>query len=73
MRLSVDDIVHNEITEEEGRIARIVKINGRLGYIVTKANKPSNNEVEALWRPRELKEVRNRARKYRKANRYHES
>ena len=46
---------------------RIVNIDGRPGYIVVKANKPSGKEIEALWRPRESKEVRDRARRYRTA------
>jgi hypothetical protein len=65
-KLGVADIVHNEITKEVGRIVRIVNING-LGYIVVKANKSSGKEIEPLWRPRELKELRDRARRYRTA------
>src|ERR1700678_4560276 len=64
-KLWAADIVHNEITKEVGRIVPIVKIDGRLGYIVEKANKPSGKEIEALWRPRELKELRDRARRFR--------
>ncbi len=64
MKIAVGDIVHNDITKEEGRVARIVKIDGRLGYIVVKANKPSGKEIEALWRPRELRELRDRAQKH---------
>jgi hypothetical protein len=66
VRLAVAEIVHNEITKEVGRIVRIVNIHGP-GYIVAKANKPSGAEIEALWRPRELKELRDRARRYRTA------
>lgn len=65
MRLSVGEIVHSEITGEEGRIVRIARVNGWLGYVVVKATKPFGKEIEALWRPRELKEVRDRVRKYR--------
>ncbi len=67
MKLRIDDIVHNEVTNEVGRIVRITKVNGRLGYVVVKANKPFGEEIEALWRPRELKEVRDRLRKWRAA------
>lgn len=67
-KLRVADTVHNEITKEVGRIVRIVNIHGP-GYIVVKANKPTGKEIEALWRPRELKELRDRARKYRAASR----
>jgi hypothetical protein len=48
---------------------RIVNIDGRPGYIVAKANKPSGNEIEPLWRPQELKELRERARRYRNRRR----
>ena len=65
MKLRIDDIVHNEVTNEVGRIVRIAEVNGRLGYVVVKANKPFGGEIEALWRPRELKEVRDRLRKWR--------
>jgi hypothetical protein len=65
-KLGVADIVHNEITKEVGRIVRIVNVNGP-GYIVAKANKLSGKEIEALWRPRELKELRDRARRDRTA------
>jgi hypothetical protein len=63
MKLLIDDIVHNEVTNEVGRIVRIVKVNGRVGYVVVKATKPFVEEIEALWRPRELKAVRNRVQK----------
>ena len=63
MKLRIDDIVHNEVTNEVGRIVRIAKVNGRLGYVVVKATKPFGKEIEALWRPRELTEVRDRVQK----------
>lgn len=65
MRLCVNHTVHNEVTHEEGRIVRVAKIKGHLAYVVLQATKPFGAEVEALWRPRELKELRDRARKYR--------
>lgn len=61
--LSVGDIIQNAVTHEEGHIVRIVKIEGRVGYIVTIANKLSGNEFEALWRPQELREFRDRKQK----------
>ena len=65
MRLGVDDLLHNEISNEEGRIVRIAKIDGRLSYVVLQVTKPFGKEIEALWRPRESREVRERVRKYR--------
>ena len=62
MRLSVGDIVDNEISKETGRIVRIPKGIRRPGYIVVMADRVSGNEIEALWSPRELKEVRDRVR-----------
>jgi hypothetical protein len=64
MKLRIDDIIQNEVTNEVGRIVRIEKVNGRLGYIVVIGTKPFAKEIEALWRPRELKELRDRARKW---------
>jgi hypothetical protein len=63
VRLAVEDIVHNEVTHEEGHIVRIAKIRGQLRYVVVTATKPFGTEIEALWRPRELKELRDRARR----------
>jgi hypothetical protein len=45
MKIAVADIVHNEITKQEGRVVRIVKIDGCLGFIVAKANKPSGKRL----------------------------
>jgi hypothetical protein len=56
--LSVGDTIENEITNEEGLIVRIVKIDGRIGYVVAVANKVSGNKFEALWQPRELRKLR---------------
>lgn len=65
MKFSIEDIVHNEVTNETGRIVRIMKVSGRPGYVVVTATKPFGKEIEALWRPQELKELRDRARKSR--------
>jgi hypothetical protein len=67
MKLSVGMIVHNEITNETGRIVRIATDIQRPGYIVVIADKVSGREIEALWQPRGVKEVRERGRKYRTA------
>ena len=68
MPLSVGEIVHDEITKDEGRIIRVVRVAQRLGYVVTIVNRPNGKEIEALWWPRELRELRERARKYRRAS-----
>jgi len=64
MPLSIGDIVHSELTDEEGRIVRTLEIEGRIGYIVAIENKVSGKELEAFWRPGELKEVADDPRKY---------
>jgi hypothetical protein len=45
---------------EEGRIVRIVTIEGRIGYAVTILNNVSKKEIEALWRPQDLIELEGR-------------
>jgi len=65
MKLSVGDIVTSKITQETGRILRIVKVQGRLAYVVAVKDEVSGREIESLWRPRELKELRTQAQKYR--------
>jgi len=60
MRFAVGQTVHHKATNDPGRIVRIVNVKG-LAYIVTTQNKVSNSEIEALWRPKELKEVSERA------------
>lgn len=64
MALSIGDIVHSEITNEEGRIVRTLEIDGRIGCIVAIVNKVSGKELEAFWRPMELKELADDSRKY---------
>lgn len=58
MRIIVGDIVHNEITNEIGSVVRIATFDCEQGYVVVIANKASGKEIETLWWPRELKEVR---------------
>src|ERR1700689_2879155 len=60
MRLRVGDIVHSKISGEEGRIVRIVTVDEQLGFVVLIATKPLGKEIEAPWRPRELREVLHR-------------
>jgi len=67
MKLLVGDTVHNEVTNETGQIVRIATGSRRPGYVVVTANKVSGKEIEALWRPQELKEVLNRVRKLRRS------
>jgi hypothetical protein len=67
MKLSVGMIVHNEITNETGRIVRIATDIPRPGYIVVTADKVSGKEIEALWPPQDVKEVREPGGEYRTA------
>jgi hypothetical protein len=67
MPLRIGDIVHSEITNEEGLIVRILEIEGRISYIVAIVNKVSGKELEAFWRPWELKELSDDPRKYESA------
>jgi hypothetical protein len=65
MKLSVGMIIHNLITNEAGRIVRIAMDLQRPGYIVVTGDKAFGAEVEALWQPREVKEVLEHVRKHR--------
>ena len=64
MQLSMGDIVHSEITNEVGRIVRIVKLEGLVGYVVVIVNRVSGKELEAFWRPQELREAKDPTPKY---------
>lgn len=64
MKFTVGDIVHHHSLTEESRIVRVAQLGKRVGYIVS-VNKPTGTETEALWWPREIKQVRERVRKYR--------
>jgi hypothetical protein len=64
MHFAVGDIIHHGATKEQGRIVRFFKSDKRVGYIVTTiANGSSTTEIEALWFPREIKEIEERARR----------
>jgi hypothetical protein len=57
MQFDVGDIVHNKITQEEGRIVRIAELPGRgLCYIVSVAPNPvwGATEKEAIWKRSEV-------------------
>jgi hypothetical protein len=57
MQFKVGDIVHNKITQEEGRILRIADIPGYgLGYIVAIAPNPARGTTanEAIWKRSEV-------------------
>ena len=59
MQFTVGDIIHNRVTEEEGRVVRIAEIGpDRVGYIV--AIGPDANWYftgrEALWPESQVKE-----------------
>jgi hypothetical protein len=57
MQFDVGDIVHNKITQEDGRIVRIADLPGRgLCYIVSVAPNPvwGATEKEAIWKRSEV-------------------
>jgi len=60
MRRQPGDTFHHSITGEQGRLLRVAKVNGRLAYIVAIVNPASGKELEALWWPREIVEIRAR-------------
>jgi hypothetical protein len=66
MHFSIGDVIHLEATNEQGRIIRLFKSGRRVGYIVATTNQGSEREIEALWFPREIKETRERVRRYRR-------
>ena len=65
MHFTVGQTVRSVITNETGRIVRIVKL-PRLAYVVAVENKATGREIQALWWARELKELRERAGRLRK-------
>jgi hypothetical protein len=67
MKLSIGDVVHHSSLDEEGRIVRVATLGKRIGYVVATVNKSSGAEIEALWLPREVKELKDGVRKYRAA------
>lgn len=57
---TVGDIIYHRITNEAGRIVRLVEIDGGAAYVVATNNRMSGTETEALWRPFEVKESNSR-------------
>lgn len=64
MRFGIGDIVHHQATKEQGRIVRVCKVRERAGYVVAMTGW-SGNEIEALWFPRDIRELVERARTFR--------
>lgn len=54
MRFRVGDLIHNNITQEEGRGVRLVEKNDIVSYIVVVAASALREEREALWRQHEV-------------------
>lgn len=65
MHLRIGEIVHHGTTQEKGRIVRFFRLDKRVGYIVATARWGSETEIEQLWFPREIKEIRERLERYR--------
>lgn len=55
MAPTVGDIIYHQITNEAGRIVRLVEIDGGAAYVVATNNRMSGTETEALWRTFEVK------------------
>jgi|HubBroStandDraft_6_1064221.scaffolds.fasta_scaffold349497_1 hypothetical protein len=54
MRFRVGDLIRNKITQEEGRIVRLVEKNGSVSYVVVVPASALRGEKEALWRQYEI-------------------
>jgi hypothetical protein len=54
MRFRIGDLIHNNITQEEGRVVRLVEKNDIVSYVVVVAASALRGEIEALWRQYEV-------------------
>jgi hypothetical protein len=54
MRFRVGDLLRNNITQEEGRVIRLVEKNDTVSYIVVVPASALRGEREALWRQYEV-------------------
>jgi len=60
MQFKVGDVVRNKVTQEEGRIKRIIDSGkGRVAYVVSVCLDPvwGGTEIEALWTESEVSGV----------------
>jgi hypothetical protein len=56
MRFRVGDLIYNKITQEQGRVVRIVKKNDGLSCVVVVSATPLQGEKEALWLQHEVED-----------------
>lgn len=56
MRFCVGDLIRNNVTQEEGRIVRLVEKNDTISYVVVLPASALRGEREALWLRQEVSE-----------------
>lgn len=56
MRFRVGDLIYNKITQEQGRVVRLVGRNNTVSYVVVVPASALRGEKEALWRHYEVDE-----------------
>jgi hypothetical protein len=54
MRFRVGDLLRNNITQEKGRVVRLVEKNDTVSYVVVLPASALREEREALWRQYEV-------------------
>ncbi|MFZ1011018.1 MAG: hypothetical protein WAN65_29540 [Candidatus Sulfotelmatobacter sp.] len=54
MRFRVGDLIRNNLTQEEGRVVRLVEKNDIVSYVVVVAAGALRGEREALWGQHEV-------------------
>ena len=55
MAFAVGETIRNQATNQEGRIVRVVEIDGSLVYIVAVPASENSGAREALWKPAYVK------------------
>jgi hypothetical protein len=60
MRFRVGDLLRNHITQEKGRVVRLVEKNDTVSYIVVLPASALRAEREALWRQHEVTDEQRR-------------
>ena len=60
MRFRIGDLLRNNITQEEGRVVRLVEKNDTVSYVVVLPASALHAEREALWRQSEVSDEQRR-------------
>jgi hypothetical protein len=58
MRFRVGDLIYNKITQEKGRVVRLVEKSNSVSYVVVVPASRLRGEKEALWRHHEVEDER---------------